>query len=50
MLFLGNKRDYCPDRGPLASKSLGLKMVDYLGEFWKLAEGMIPAKGKEKIE
>ncbi len=43
-------REHCQERTALADKSVGLKIADYLGDFWKVAEGIVAVKGKEQIE
>lgn len=46
--ILGVKfKDICPDRGPLASNSIGLKIADKLGGFWKVATGKVPGRTPE---
>jgi hypothetical protein len=43
-------RDYCQERTALSDKSVGLKIADYMGDFWKVAEGIVSVKGKEQVE
>jgi hypothetical protein len=38
-----------PEVGPLASKSVGLSVVDKLGEFWKAVSGDVKVPDKREI-
>ncbi len=37
-------KNICPDRGPLAEKSVGIRIADAAGGFWKVATGKIPGR------
>lgn len=34
-------RELCPERGPLAERSVGIRLADSLGGFWKVATGKV---------
>jgi hypothetical protein len=38
----GDPKVWMPERGRLAYKSLGLKVVDKLGDYWDFVNGVIP--------
>ncbi|MEI2802150.1 MAG: hypothetical protein V9E84_00065, partial [Trichococcus flocculiformis] len=41
----GDPKEWMPERGPLARKSLGLKVVDKLGDYWDFINGAISRDG-----
>lgn len=45
-----NFQDTCPERGPLAHKSLGLKIADRLNSFWAVATGKKKIKNKAEFD
>lgn len=48
--ILGIKvREVFPERGPLARKSIGLKLTDKLDNFWKVVKGEASRKDVTKI-
>lgn len=49
--ILGIKfRDYFPEEGPSADRSLGYKFVKKVGNFWKAVSGDIKVEDKRKID
>lgn len=43
--ILGIKfKDVCPERGVLAERSVGLRIADAAGGFWKVATGKVPGR------
>ncbi len=41
----GDPKQLMPDRGPLAYKSVGLKLVDQWGDYWDFVRGSAPREG-----
>lgn len=41
----GDPKVWMPERGPLAYKSLGLKIVDQIGDYWDFINGAISRRG-----
>lgn len=49
--ILGVKfQDICPERGPLAKRSLGLAIADKLNSFWAVATGKKKIDDKAKLD
>ena len=52
--LFGDLKDYMPERGPLAHKSVALKISDKLGIYWEMVKGVtshsITMKQKRTIE
>jgi hypothetical protein len=40
--WFGDPKELMPERGRLAYKSLGLKIVDTLGDYWDFIKGVTP--------
>lgn len=40
--WFGDPKDFMPERGRLAHKSLGLALVDKLGNYWDFINGVTP--------
>jgi len=38
----GDPKEWMPERGRLAYKSLGLRLVDKIGDYWDFINGVIP--------
>lgn len=49
--YFGDVKEFMPERGKYAHKSLGLKIADELGEFRNIVLGVVsvPAEEKKKI-
>jgi hypothetical protein len=45
-----NIREYFPEEGPLAEKSLGYTAAKKLGGFWKAVSGEVKIEGRREIE
>ena len=45
-----NIREYFPEEGPLAEKSLGYTAAKKLGDFWKAVRGEVKIEGRREIE
>lgn len=47
----GDLKEIMPERGKYAHKSVGLKIVDGMGEYWDVVKGVltVPAEQKKKI-
>lgn len=50
--IFGDLKEYMPERGVLAKKSVGLKMVDALDGYWDVIRGVIsvPMSERRKTE
>ena len=46
----GDPKVWMPERGPLAGKSVGLQIVDKLGDFWDFINGVTPRDGISEQE
>lgn len=49
--YFGDVREMMPERGKYAHKSVGLKIVDDLDEYWNVVKGVVsvPAQDKKQI-
>lgn len=49
--YFGDVKDYMPERGLYAHKSVGLRICDTAGEYWDYVKGAsnIPAKDRKEI-
>lgn len=43
-------RDYCPERGPLARRSIGLVWADKINNFWRVVRGQVPGARSSTVE
>jgi hypothetical protein len=43
-------RDHCPERGPLARRSVGLIWADKINNFWKVVRGQVPGARSSAVE
>jgi len=42
-------REYFPEEGPLVGKSVGYKIAQSLGKFWKVVSGEVKIEGRRDI-
>lgn len=52
--WFGDPKDWMPERGRLAYRSVGLKLVDQIGDYWAFVKGHVaredvPASERKRI-
>jgi hypothetical protein len=43
-------RSHCPERGPLARRSVGLVWADRINNFWRVVRGQVPGARSSMVE